>query len=182
MPKDCLLLNGNGKPVSYFPLSTLDWKTAIKLIFTRNVVIVKNHEDWVVRSPSVEVEVPSIIMLKRFHKFQNYVKFSRSNVYLRDMYKCQYCLDIFDVNQLTLDHVIPRSKGGQTEWQNIVTCCKSCNTKKGSKTLKPIIEPKKPSIGKEFFLIFIFAVFNKILPLSICSFIKWTQVKEVRFS
>ena len=133
MPKDCLLLNGNGKPVSYFPLSTLDWKTAIKLIFTRNVVIVKNHEDWVVRSPSVEVEVPSIIMLKRFHKFQNYVKFSRSNVYLRDMYKCQYCLDIFDVNQLTLDHVIPRSKGGQTEWQNIVTCCKSCNTKKVQK-------------------------------------------------
>nr|ALS56194.1 hypothetical protein [uncultured bacterium EIL27G07] len=147
MPKDCLLLNGNGKPVSYFPLSTLDWKTAIKLIFTRNVVIVKNHEDWVVRSPSVEVEVPSIIMLKRFHKFQNYVKFSRSNVYLRDMYKCQYCLDIFDVNQLTLDHVIPRSKGGQTEWQNIVTCCKSCNTKKGSKTLKPVIEPKKPSFA-----------------------------------
>ena len=45
MPKDCLLLNGNGKPVSYFPLSTLDWKTAIKLIFTRNVVIVKNHEE-----------------------------------------------------------------------------------------------------------------------------------------
>ena len=63
------------------------------------------------------------------------------------MYKCQYCLDIFDVNQLTLDHVIPRSKGGQTEWQNIVTCCKSCNTKKGSKTLKPIIEPKKPSFA-----------------------------------
>ena len=74
MPKDCLLLNGNGRPVSYFPLSTLDWKTAIKLIFTRNVVIVKNHVDWVVRSPSIEVEVPSIIMLKRLGKQSEILK------------------------------------------------------------------------------------------------------------
>ena len=91
MSNDCLLLNGNGKPVSYFPLSTINWKTAIRLLFTKNVIIIKNHESWRVRSPSMEVEVPSIIMLRRFHKFQNYVKFSRSNVYLRDMYRCQYC-------------------------------------------------------------------------------------------
>ena len=96
MSNDCLLLNGNGKPLSYFPLSTIDWKTSIKLVLTKNVIIIKNHDDWVVRSPSVTVDVPSIIMLRRFHKFQNYVKFSRSNVYLRDMYKCQYCSDIFE--------------------------------------------------------------------------------------
>ena len=111
MSNDCLLLNGNGKPLSYFPLSTIDWKTSIKLVLTKNVIIIKNHDDWVVRSPSVTVDVPSIIMLRRFHKFQNYVKFSRSNVYLRDMYKCQYCSDIFERNRLTLDHVVPKSKG-----------------------------------------------------------------------
>ena len=103
MSNDCLLLNGNGKPLSYFPLSTIDWKTSIKLMLTKNVIIIKNHDDWVVRSPSVTVDVPSIIMLRRFHKFQNYVKFSRSNVYLRDMYKCQYCSDIFERNRLTLE-------------------------------------------------------------------------------
>ena len=102
MSNDCLLLNGNGKPVSYFPLSTINWKTAIRLLFTKNVIIIKNHESWRVRSPSMEVEVPSIIMLRRFHKFQNYVKFSRSNVYLRDMYRCQYCSNIFDTKHLTL--------------------------------------------------------------------------------
>jgi 5-methylcytosine-specific restriction endonuclease McrA len=91
--------------------------------------------------------VPSIIMLRRFHKFQNYVKFSRSNVFLRDMYRCQYCGNIFDLKQLTLDHVIPRSKGGLTNWENIVTCCKGCNTAKGSKIIKPINEPKKPSFA-----------------------------------
>ena len=147
MSKDCLLLNGNGKPVSYFPLSTIDWKTAVKLVYTRNVIIIKNHEDWSVRSPSVTIEVPSIIMLRRFHKFQNYVKFSRSNVYLRDMYRCQYCANVFDTNQLTLDHVLPRSKGGDTAWENIVTCCKNCNTLKGSKPIDPIKKPVKPSFA-----------------------------------
>ena len=147
MSNDCLLLNGNGKPVSYFPLSTINWKTAIRLIFTRNVIIIKNHDSWRGRSPSMEVEVPSIIMLRRFHKFQNYVKFSRSNVYLRDMYRCQYCSNIFETKNLTLDHVKPKSKGGQTNWENIVTCCKTCNTNKGSTTLEPITPPERPSFA-----------------------------------
>ena len=147
MSNDCLLLNGNGKPVSYFPLSTIDWKTAIRLLFTKNIIVIKNHESWSVRSPSMEVEVPSIIMLRRFHKFQNYVKFSRSNIFLRDMYRCQYCSNIFDSKQLTLDHVVPRSKGGETSWENIVTSCKTCNTSKGSKTIEPINLPKKPSFA-----------------------------------
>ena len=95
MSNACLLLNGNGKPLSYFPLSTIDWKTCLKLVLTKNVIIIKNHENWIVRSPSIEIDVPSIIMLRRFHKFQNYVKFSRSNIFLRDMYKCQYCSDVF---------------------------------------------------------------------------------------
>ena len=147
MSKDCLLLNGNGKPVSYFPLSTIDWKTAIKLVFTRNVIVIKHHENWKVRSPSEAYDVPSIIMLRRYHKFQNYVKFSRSNVFLRDMYKCQYCFDVFDVKQLTLDHVLPRSKGGETTWDNIVTSCRACNTYKGSKNLKPKNQPAKPTFA-----------------------------------
>ena len=63
MSKDCLILNGNGRPLSYFPLSAVDWKTAVKLVFTRNVIIVKEHSNWVVRSPSLNFKVPSIVML-----------------------------------------------------------------------------------------------------------------------
>ena len=63
MSKDCLLLNGNGKPVSYFPLSVINWKTAIKLVLTRNVILLREHEDFVVHSPTMEMKVPSILML-----------------------------------------------------------------------------------------------------------------------
>ena len=110
MSQDCLLLNGNGKPISFFPLSVINWKTAVKLLLARNVILIKAHDDQYVRSPSISIELPSILMLKRFHKFHNYVKFSRSNVFLRDMYTCQYCQNIFSRNELTLDHVIPKSK------------------------------------------------------------------------
>ena len=121
-----------GSRLAIFPCRLLTGKLQLNwYLLTKNVIIIKNHDDWVVRSPSLTVDVPSIIMLQRFHKFQNYVKFSRSNVYLRDMYKCQYCSDIFERNRLTLDHVVPKSKGGETSWENIVTCCNSCNTFKG---------------------------------------------------
>ncbi len=130
MSRDCLLLNGNGKPVSFFPLSVINWKTAVKLLLARNVILIKVHDDQYVRSPSISIELPSILMLKRFHKFHNYVKFSRSNVFLRDMYTC-----------------LPKSKNGLTNWENVVTSCKSFNSAKGSSLQKPIREPFKPSFS-----------------------------------
>jgi len=69
--------------LAFFPLSVINWKTAIKLLLARNVILIKAHDDQYVRSPSISIELPSILMLKRFHKFHNYVKFSRSNVFLR---------------------------------------------------------------------------------------------------
>jgi 5-methylcytosine-specific restriction endonuclease McrA len=62
------------------------------------------------------------------------MKFSRQNLYFRDRGKCQYCGTSFESKDLTYDHVIPRSKGGQTEWTNIVTSCLPCNLKKGGRT------------------------------------------------
>ena len=71
MNQDCLILNGNGRPLSYFPLSAVDWKTAVKLVVTRNVIIIKEYPEWVIRSPSTSLKVPSIVMLRKFHKFSN---------------------------------------------------------------------------------------------------------------
>ena len=146
MSKDCLILNGDGRPLSYFPLSSVDWKTAVKLVITRNVIIIKEHEDWIVRSPSTSFKVPSIVMLRKFHKFSKKVKFSRSNVFLRDMFTCQYCNDVFEKKELTIDHLIPKSKGGITSWENVTTSCKGCNNKKGNSDLKPLTTPKKPTL------------------------------------
>ena len=145
MSRDCLLLNGNGKPVSFFPLSVVNWKTAIKLVITRNVIVIKDHADWFVRSPSITLNVPSIIMLQRYHKFNNYVKFSRSNIFLRDVFQCKYCSNTFPKNELTLDHVVPKSKGGISSWENVVTACKSCNLDKGNKSILPKRDPEKPT-------------------------------------
>ena len=92
-------------------------------------------------------------MLGKFCKnFRTYgqikkeVKFSRSNVFSRDNYVCQYCEKKFPKNDLTLDHVIPISKGGDTSWENVTTSCKGCNNKKGNSDLKPLTTPKKPTL------------------------------------
>lgn len=147
MSQDCLLLNGNGRPISYLPLSVITWKTAIKLTITRSVIVIKEHKDWVVRSPSVEMKVPSILMLQSYHPFHSYVKFSRSNVFLRDLYTCQYCFDIFEKKDLTMDHVVPRCRKGGSTWDNVVTACKTCNLQKGDKDIRPKVEPTKPSLS-----------------------------------
>ena len=64
---------------------------------------------------------------------------------MRDLFKCQYCDDVFDYDELTIDHVIPRMAGGKSVWENCVTACKSCNHSKGSHThIKPRIKPYRP--------------------------------------
>ncbi len=147
MSEDCLLLNGNGRPISYLPLSVITWKTAIKLTITRSVIVIKEHKDWVVRSPSIEMKVPSILMLQSYHPFHSYVKFSRTNIFLRDLYTCQYCFDIFEKKNLTMDHIVPKSKKGSSTWDNVVTACITCNLKKGDRNIRPKVEPSKPSLS-----------------------------------
>ena len=80
-------------------------------------------------------------MQKRKHK----PRFSKANLYIRDVYTCQYCNTPYTKANLTLDHVVPLSKGGKTSWTNIVAACKSCNGRKADKThMKPIRAPYAP--------------------------------------
>ena len=133
MSADCLILNRDGRPLSFFPLSVVDWHSAIKLTLNRKVFVVKDHSDWVVRSPSMSLNVPSIIMLSNYHHLKKEVKFSRSNVFSRDNYVCQYCEKKFPKNDLTLDHVIPISKGGKHNPNNLQVVPQSWNIHKGNK-------------------------------------------------
>jgi 5-methylcytosine-specific restriction endonuclease McrA len=139
-----LLLNA-----SFEPLNIINWKKALKLIFLGKVEVVEETEDRV-RSASLSINIPSVIRLMRFVSFKKReVKFSRQNIYTRDRFQCQYCGEKLKTEDLTYDHVIPRSRGGKTEWHNIVTCCIPCNRRKGGKTpeeacISLIRKPSKP--------------------------------------
>jgi len=129
-PEACpaLVLNADFRPLSYFPLSLWSWQDAVKAVFLDRVNIVSEY-DRVVRSPSAEIHLPSVVSLKEYVRPARYPAFTRFNVFLRDRFTCQYCGSPDD---LTFDHLIPRSRGGQTMWDNVVAACSPCNLKKGS--------------------------------------------------
>ncbi|MEH7826866.1 HNH endonuclease [Gemmobacter denitrificans] len=127
-----LVLNADFRPLSYYPLSLWPWQEAIKAVCLDRVQILAEY-DATVRSQRAEFRIPSVVVLKEFVKPQKRVAFTRFNLFLRDEFCCQYCGSKGD---LTFDHVLPRSRGGITSWENVVAACSPCNLKKGSKTLK----------------------------------------------
>jgi 5-methylcytosine-specific restriction endonuclease McrA len=135
---------------SFEPLNVINWKRALKLVFLQKVEVLQ-ESDKEVRAETFAMRVPAVVRLTRFVQFRRWdVKFSREKIYTRDKYRCQYCGDTLDARDLTCDHVVPRSKGGLTEWTNIVACCRPCNRRKGGQTpeqagLKLIKRPARPS-------------------------------------
>ncbi|MBN8938329.1 MAG: HNH endonuclease [Rhizobiales bacterium] len=127
-----LVLNADYRPLSYYPLSLWSWQDTIKAVFLDRVSVVSFYEK-AIRSPSFEMKLPSVVSLKTYVKPSRNPAFTRFNVFLRDKFRCQYCGDSDD---LTFDHLIPRSKGGQTTWDNVLAACSPCNLMKGSKTLR----------------------------------------------
>ena len=126
-----LVLNADYRPLSYYPLSLWSWQDSVKSVFLDRVTIVSNY-DRIVRSPSLNMKLPSVIALKSFIQPQSNPNFTRFNVFLRDKFACQYC---GNRNELTFDHLLPRSRGGITNWSNVVTACSSCNVQKGGRLL-----------------------------------------------
>ena len=126
-----LVLNADFRPLSYFPLSLWPWQEAVKAAFLDRVSIVAEY-DATVRSPSTEIRLPSVVVLREFVKPALYPAFTRFNLFLRDEFSCQYC---GAKGELTFDHVIPRSRGGRTTWGNVVAACARCNLRKSDKTV-----------------------------------------------
>jgi 5-methylcytosine-specific restriction endonuclease McrA len=142
---DTLVLNADGAPVNFLPLSTVDWQEAIRYMVLEKAHVVAWHDDWVVRSARWETAVPAVIMLKDYMKPKTGIRFSKSNVFLRDRYTCQYCHDKLEKRECTLDHVLPTSMGGKTTFENTTTACGPCNANKGANhKIKPKIKPYKP--------------------------------------
>ncbi len=145
-----LILNADFRPLSYFPLSIWSWQEAVKAIFRESVVVISEYER-IVRSPTQELKLPSVLALKEFAPSARKPAFTRFNVFLRDHWSCQYCGDEFRTSDLTFDHVIPRSRGGRTSWDNIVAACHDCNLLKGSYlphecSMYPRTAPRQPTV------------------------------------
>ncbi len=144
-----LVLNADYRPLSYFPLSLWGWQDSIKAVFLDRVNIVAEY-DREVRSPSWRMRVPSVISLRRYVASNRRPAFTRFNVFLRDAFGCQYCGQGFDTHDLTFDHLVPRSRGGRTVWENVVTACAGCNLRKGNRTpresrMSPRQAPRAPT-------------------------------------
>jgi 5-methylcytosine-specific restriction endonuclease McrA len=144
-----LVLNADFRPLSYFPLSVWAWQDAIKAVFLDRVSVLSEY-DIEVHSPSLAIKLPSVIALKDYIPASRKPAFTRFNVFLRDGFSCQYCGDRYPTHELTFDHVVPRSRGGRTTWENVVTACACCNLRKGSKLPRecrmfPRLKPCQPS-------------------------------------
>jgi 5-methylcytosine-specific restriction endonuclease McrA len=142
-----LVLNADYRPLSYYPLSLWCWQDAVRAVFLDRVNIVSEY-DRCVTSPSFSMRLPSVVSLKSYVKPTRTPAFTRFNVFLRDRFTCQYCGAKED---LTFDHVIPRSKGGLTTWENVVAACSPCNLKKGDKLPRdaemfPFQRPFSPNV------------------------------------
>ena len=137
-----LVLNADYRPLSYYPLSLWSWQDAVKAAFMDRVDIVSEY-DHVVRSPSLTLKIPSVVVLKDYVKPRKSVAFTRFNLFLRDEFCCQYCGKKGD---LTFDHIVPRASGGITSWENVVAACSPCNMRKGSKSLRRVgMSLRKPT-------------------------------------
>ena len=112
----------------------------------------REGEDYI-RAVNFELRVPRIVRLTRFDRMPRLsVRFNRKNLFARDDHTCQYCGRNEPVHKLSLDHVVPRSHGGPTTWENIVCCCLRCNSRKGGRTprearMQLLSRPAKPRVN-----------------------------------
>src|SRR5437763_16042078 len=147
----CLLCKEAAEVVSLEEgqFATYDFSTWRELSEFRARHFRQEDDDWV-RTVSSEIQVPRVIRLLDYDRLpRQTVKFNRRNIFARDNNQCQYCGKKFPTSELSLDHVLPRSQGGTSTWENIVCACVSCNVKKGGRTPKEanmhlIRKPEKP--------------------------------------
>jgi 5-methylcytosine-specific restriction endonuclease McrA len=143
-----LVLNADFRPLSHFPLSTITWQDAVAAVVKDTVAVVAHYDRWV-RSPSTRIQLPSVVALRSYLPMPSRVAFTRFNVFLRDRFRCQYCGDHFAAKDLTFEHVVPRSLGGKTAWNNIVAACDPCNVAKDDKlVMRPRSVPREPTPGE----------------------------------
>lgn len=149
---DVLLLNANAVPVSLLPLSVISWQDAVRYLWLDLVVVLHEYENWQVHSPSITITVPAVVMLRKQVRFagQSFAPNTRPQanlIFLRDRFRCAYCLRQFPRRQLTIDHVTPLYYGGETTYENVCAACAACNSARGhDTTIQPKRQPFRPTL------------------------------------
>ena len=134
---------------SWRPLEVIDAIEALVMCIVGKALPVETYEKKI-SSPNISFDLPAVIVLKTVVKFRfTTVACNRANAVWRDKNQCQYCSNHFPLSKLTMDHVLPKSRGGQNIWENLVAACKKCNQKKGSRTIEesgmyPLRKPVRP--------------------------------------
>jgi 5-methylcytosine-specific restriction endonuclease McrA len=134
-----LVRNGMHRPVlvlnaSYEPINVCAARRALVLVL-KGVAAAEEFSSLLVHSAQKSIPLPSVIRLLEYRRIPHQARaLSRKNILMRDRYTCQYCLRILPSSELTLDHVVPRSRSGETTWENLVACCHPCNNRKGNRT------------------------------------------------
>lgn len=125
----CILLNAD-----YSFLNVVDWKRAVRLVVNNKVKVISYSARSVKSAQGSPIPIPAVMRLIKLIRsvYRTRVPFSKRNVLIRDGYQCAYCGNAH--GKLTIDHIIPRSRGGRSTFENCVTCCRTCNVKKGCKT------------------------------------------------
>lgn len=161
---DVLVLNR-----SFLAVQVITWQRALSLVYLDHARVVDedyrtySFEDWrelssmiadnpsgYIHTPSFRIAIPDVIALRYFDGLpKSEVKFTRRNIYEHYNHRCAYCGHKYNTSDLNLEHVIPRSRGGKTDWANVVTACIACNLKKGSRLpeeagMKLLVKPSKP--------------------------------------
>ncbi len=144
LKRQVLILNQN-----YEPLSVITARKAVILLFLGKAEIIEKYDHLRIRSISTSLPFPSIVRLSHYVRIpRKGVILSRRNILKRDSFTCQYCGT--PGGQLTVDHIIPRKRGGKDTWENLVCACVQCNNKKGDRSpeqagMKLLSTPRKPS-------------------------------------
>ena len=138
---------------SYQPLMVIGAKRALLLLLTEKVESIENYTEFI-HSMYFKMPLPSVIRLKNYARFtKKEIVLSRKNILKRDNHTCQYCG--VHSTRLTIDHIVPRQKGGPDTWENLVTACVQCNTQKGHKSVSEAkmelkSSPRKPLVIVHF--------------------------------
>jgi len=127
--KPVLVLNA-----SYEPINVCAARRALVLVL-KGIASPEEFSSIFLHSARNALRVPSVIRLLEYRRIPHQTRaLSRKNILMRDRYTCQYCLRTLPTSELTLDHVVPRSRAGETSWENLVACCHRCNNRKGGRT------------------------------------------------
>ena len=119
---------------SYEPINICAARRALVLVL-KGVASAEEETMIAVHSARAHVLLPSVIRLLEYRRIPRQTRaLSRKNILMRDRYTCQYCHRVLASADLTLDHVVPRSRSGESAWENLVACCHGCNNRKGSRT------------------------------------------------